>query len=438
MVFLPTRMGGRPKAGSAGLGTVLTLGLGARLGVLALLPAGAQSADASAWEQVAGTLRSGQNPYSETALLNWPPLWMMAISLLDHTGKALGVSFQHVLVGALLLADLSAMTLAWLLIHRLWPEARAARWVAVGLALNPVAILLCCQHRNFDVLVALSVLAAVLALVRFHRTAASEDWLAGCAWLGLGILSKTVPLLLAPLLVPGARRLGARMHALGAVLFLGPAALGLGVLEALAPEGVQRNVFAYRSASGYYGLTGLLHVAGWARGEAALARSAAPFFLLSVAGLCLWLLGGPPPPPRATTLGAAVLLLAVPVLGPGYGPQYVGWVLPLLTVLAASRERRLLPAIAAFALVLAGTDLIEYALLPSHGAWALRRPHADVLDRWSGAVQTQSGQTWLRLPLYLASLVLLVVMARVWARWLSPAGESDTDPRPLAPGPDAT
>ena len=133
-----------------------------------------------------------------------------------------------------------------------------------------------------------------------------------------------------------------------------------------------------------------------------------------------------------------MLLLAVPVLGPGYGPQYVGWVLPLLTVLAASRERRLLPAIAAFALVLAGTDLIEYALIPSHGAWALRGPHGDALDRWSSAVQTQSGQTWLRLPLYLASLALLMVMARAWARWLSPAGESDTDARPLAPRPDAT
>jgi hypothetical protein len=99
----------------------------------------------------------------------------------------------------------------------------------------------------------------------------TTDWLAASAWLGVGVLTKTVPLILAPLLVAG-RRLGRRVHALGMLLFLGPAALGLGVLAVLTPEGVQRNVLAYRSASGFYGLSGLLHLAGLSAAEGLLAR----------------------------------------------------------------------------------------------------------------------------------------------------------------------
>jgi len=292
--------------------------------------------------------------------------------------------------------------------------------VAVGLALNPVSILLCCQHRNFDVLVALSVLAALLALERRARTGAVEDWLSACGWLGLGVLAKTVPLLLAPLLAPGARR----ARTLGVLLFLGPTALALGVLATLAPAAVERNVLSYRSASGFYGLTGLLHLAGWLQAEALLARVAGPLFFLTAALLTvLFLRRDRPVSPAASTVGATVLLFAIPVLGPGYAPQYVGWVLPLLTVLAASGERRLLVVLAVFAAVLVCTDLAEYALLPTHGAWALHSTHSLVLDQWSAAVRTQSGQTLLRLPLFIASLALLAELIRTWTRWLASSPE---------------
>jgi hypothetical protein len=409
-------MADRERRGLAGLLTVLALGLAARLIVLALLPAGAVSADAHFWEVVAANLRHGLNPYSETTLLNWPPLWMMVIAVLDWTARALGAPFQGALVGLLVAADLAAMTLSWLLIRRLWPEARAARWVAVGLALNPVSILLCCQHRNFDVLVALAVLAALLALERFHRTLAVEHWLWGCAWLGLGVLTKTVPLLLAPLLAPGARR----ARGLGLLLFLGPATLGVGILAALAPAAVERNVLAYRSASGFYGLSGLLHRAGWLQAEALLGRVAAPLFFLAAAVLTALLFRRDRPlVPAASTVGAAVLLFAVPVLGPGYASQYVAWVLPLFTILAASGDRRLLLALGVFAAVLVCTDLVEYALIPSHGAWALHGSHSPVLDGWSAMLRTQGDQTFLRLPLFVVSLVLLVELARTWVRWLA-------------------
>ena len=125
MLSNPARMADREPRAHARLLTVLALGLVARLVVLALLPEGAVSADAHYWEVVAATLRRGLNPYAETSLLNWPPLWMMVIAALDWTARTLGVPFQRALVGFLVAADLAAMALSWLLLRRLWPRARA-------------------------------------------------------------------------------------------------------------------------------------------------------------------------------------------------------------------------------------------------------------------------------------------------------------------------
>ena len=163
-----------------------------------------------------------------------------------------------------------------------------------------------------------------------------------------------------------------------------------------------------------------LHRAGWLQAEALLGRVAAPLFFLAAAVLTALLFRRDRPlVPAASTVGAAVLLFAVPVLGPGYASQYVAWVLPLFTILAASGDRRLLLALGVFAAVLVCTDLVEYALIPSHGAWALHGSHSPVLDGWSAMLRTQGDQTFLRLPLFVVSLVLLVELARTWVRWLA-------------------
>src|SRR6185436_19031029 len=73
-----------------------------------------------------------------------------------------------------------------------------------------------------------------------------------------GVLAKTVPLVLAPLLAPGARRTSRAGRALGAALFLGPSALGVSVIFVLAPAAVWNHVIKYRSAPGYFGLAGMV------------------------------------------------------------------------------------------------------------------------------------------------------------------------------------
>src|SRR6185503_9848672 len=115
-------------------------------------------------------------------------------------------------------------------------RAAVRRALLVGIALNPVAIILVCQHGNSDVQVGLLVTLAVAALGAHRRSRELAAWLGGCLFLGLGVLAKTVPLVLAPLLVPGARRASGTERALGAALLLGPAALGTAVILVLAPS----------------------------------------------------------------------------------------------------------------------------------------------------------------------------------------------------------
>src|SRR5205085_11484789 len=86
-------------------------------------------------------------------------------------------------------------------------------------------------------------------------------WLAGCLAVGLGAFAKTIPLVLAPLLVPGFRRASRLGRTLGAALFLGPIVLSLSIVFAPAPHPVVDNVLLYRSIRGYFGITGLLELA---------------------------------------------------------------------------------------------------------------------------------------------------------------------------------
>ena len=83
-----------------------------------------------------------------------------------------------------------------------------------------MAILLVCLHGNSDVNVGLLVTLAVTALIAYSRSRDIVFWLGGCLLLGIGVLAKTVPLVLAPVLAPGARLAGWAGRVLAAALFL--------------------------------------------------------------------------------------------------------------------------------------------------------------------------------------------------------------------------
>jgi len=378
-----------------------------RAAVIATWPRSAHSDDLDSWITVAHQLNSGANPYVTTTIVKWPPFAIVVVWLIDHVARALDVSFFTAMRMALIGAESAVVVVLYLLLTRYAP-ARTVRWLLiVGISLNPIAILFVCQHENIDVFVGLFVALALWALVVYDRTNDVVPWLAGCLALGLGAFTKTIPLVLVPLLAPGFRAASKLGRTLGAALFLGPVALGLSVVFVLAPRAVIDNVFLYRSIRGYFGITGLLRIAHLDGLGGAYDRLFTLVLIASVAALfrMAWYRGLGV---SATVLLAGLLLAAIPALGPGYGPQYAYWYIPPLLAtypLLDDAWRRILLA---FYAVAAATYVVEYAFLRALGSFLVAFFDESVLlHKVSRRLSTPGAETILRVPLFIAFLVLL-------------------------------
>jgi hypothetical protein len=388
---------------------VLSVGLVVRLLFIFFTPADVYSADMSAWQTVVAVLQRGFNPYQVTRYLSWPPLWMQTLYGLSRLAAALNISLFQAVRGFLLLCEAGTVIFTSLLLARTVPLKSHRLLLTVGLALNPVAVLVVCQHCNFDLLVALWVLLFLLAQVEFQEGGQVGDWLASCLFLGLGILTKTVPLILAPLLLVGLHRLRWRDRGLGFLLLVGPAALGVSVLYALVPAAVQQNVLGYRSAPGWFGITGLLDVAHLQALSAFYTRASSWLFAVGLLLLSAFLLKRPRLLPKQLVLLTALLLTSVVVWGPGYGPQYVSWYLPVLVASWAFWPGVWRPVLLVLAVVAALSYFEEYALLPSHGMLLIRMGWGGDWLRRSREWSTPEMQSLIRLPLFAAYLALFGV-----------------------------
>lgn len=440
----------------------------------------AHSLDVDYWRGALAALDEGRNPY-ETGVLNWPPLWLVVIEAVDSVASLVGVAFWSALrVYLVLVESVLVVTIYVTLVSYGAGRAAVRRALIVGIALNPVAIILVCQHGNSDVQVGLLVTLAVAALGAHQRSRDVAAWLGGCLFLGLGVLAKTVPLVLAPLLAPGARLASRGERALGAALFLGPAALGTAVILVLAPAAVWDNVITYRSTRGYFGLAGMvreladvdvrltsvtlaavavlagLALAARARrplalGEATLlgeigltvctlwlveamdrfslvdarAHYATVFTvaLVTAAGTAFLLLWRREPPTTPSLfLLAGVGLMIVVAFGPGYGPQYAYWFLPALVatyVLLDDGWRRLLRVAWVVGAV---TYVVEYAVVDYLGAWAAHVfGSADWITEAGEHLKTPHHLVLFSLPLY---GVYLVVIAAGFERLMARGGPS--------------
>ena len=388
---------------------VLVVGWAARAAFILLSSPRARSTDVFSWIAVAHELRAGANPYETTTFLNWPPLWLTVIWALDHVARALGISFFLALRLFLIAVESGVVVLLFSFLARVAPE-QARRIVIVGISLNPIAILLVCQHGNFDVLVGLTCLAAALALGRYTRTRDAVMWLVGSLALGLGALAKTVPLLLAPLLARGARLNGWPARWVALALFLGPALLGDAVILVLAPHAVVHNVLFYRSQPGSYGITGIARVIGAGSIGDAYARDLFPLLLLAFEVAAAVILSRRDLETRRMLLLAGLILFAIPAVGSGYATQYAYWWLPLLVATYPLFDRTWRRLLIAFYAIAAATYVVEYGLLIDHGAFLIVNDHFEPGDFLNDAKERFSQPTWLtvlRLPLFLASLGLL-------------------------------
>jgi len=409
-----TEAAGRTGAAvSAGDAVTVAVSLAARAAFIAFKGIDHFSVDLAAWGHVGFLMTQRQNPYlASPRFLLWPPVWVQIVFVLERISRLLGVPVTRTIPIFLIAVETVLMIVLMRLLRSLgYPKPKARTLALVGIALNPVCIILVCQHGNFDVLVALCILLGVGWLIRFQSSGDSEEWLLACAALGAGIALKSVPILLLPLLLAGVRRLSWRARFLGAGLAIGPALYGLGVIYVLRAGSVG-GILNYRSVSGWFGATGWLHRIGRSEWDAAYGHLSTLAFV--IAGLLIAFLAyrGRLAAPDRMVASAALLLAAVPGLGPGYGGQYFYWFWPLLLVAFALGAPLLRRLIAIFGAVAAATYLVEYAFTPFLGAFlAMRFPATRGLV--FGADTPDFGMfTLVRTPLWLCYLALLWALAR--------------------------
>jgi hypothetical protein len=389
----------------------------------------AHSLDVEYWQGALRAREEGTNPY-ETGVLNWPPLWLEVIVTLNAIANRVEVSFFSLLRVYLVAVESAIVVTLYFTLVSVGALRRAIRRaLLVGIALNPVMVILVCQHGNSDVNVGLLVTLACSALVAFRRSRDVVLWLVACLFLGLGILAKTTPLVLAPLLAPGARLASRAGRALGATLMLLPVAAGLSVIAVLVPRATYENVIQYRPRAGNFGFSGsfqsvstttnrqqgaavavlcLAALAVWLwprlRGRtrsrteryllvltigmaAALAGAEilerlsidvrshyADLFTVGLLALVAWLgyrlWREPPLGADAVFMLVAVIFMSVVAFGTGYGAHYAPWFLPALVatyVLLDDGWRRLL--LVGYAIA-AATYVVEYSVVPFLGAFA--------------------------------------------------------------------
>ena len=278
---------------------------------------------ARTWEEFAsyiaqhGLLRT----YRDIDYFNHPPLmgWFSWLAL--RLGALLHVDFIAVFKAPIIVADMASAWLLWLL----WRERSEHEGgkVALLFSFNLISILVSAYHGNTDCVFATLCLASAYALSR-------EQW--GWAGLALGaaINVKIVPLMLLPIF---ALMLPSRHALLRFGLGLAACALPyVPVVLQIWPT-FYRNVFAYNSMPYEWGIPLLIEST-----EHTLPR------------LAFWLRHHYVPNARFVILGMMVLIgilqrwrrqlnafeagaLALSVflvLTPGFGVQYLAWVVPLL------------------------------------------------------------------------------------------------------------
>lgn len=386
---------------------ILLLNVVVRAIAIALLPEGAVAIDYKAFRLVSSILGTGENPYATTTILNWPPFLMQLFYLIGRLGDLAGLDFIDLLRVFLIAAESILMVLILRLLLLVSPGANWKALLVIGIVLNPIEILLVCQHGNLDLLVMIWVVSSMIWVLHHERSRRPVEWLLGCLFLGLGVLTKSYPMLLAPILVAGFRRASNAERALGAILFIGPAVYGLSILFVIDPPAMIRNVLLYESIPGYFGVTGLGPLLGWSSSSWIWGPiiSLVLVFLLGLAVSMVWR-GGLPADSRLV-LYTALTMLAVPTLGPGFGTQYIHWSLPFLIVTYAALGRRWRLTLLFALLVTIVTYCFIYALSSGHGAALVQASSEPAIARLSAWVSGQRGQSLSTAPMFGTWLVVL-------------------------------
>ncbi len=384
-----------PSAGGPGDGlrTAIILLIGLRLTLLMALPTDAvfQYGDLLHHYNLAAWSVPGQCPAGPAACLplldywyEYPPIFpYLSVGLLRLLGAGALPAFHTYAYGlslVLLLADAGNIILLHRLAGRLHGPA-TANWAAWVYALLPTPLIL--GWWTFEGLTTLWILLGLWAILT------RRDALGGAA-IGLGVLTKFVPLLLLP--VVWSARAARRALAVTA-LALGVAAVGVGPFIWRSPAMALASLGAQPAKSSYATVWAMLDGNLWAEDGMPITGTFGPLMDRLDAERAYAQLHKPSRVPGWLTLGIAALvggglwvaarrrypggwddarlvtLLSLTfaiffLWSKGWSPQWQHWLVPLLLLTRPNREGLLL------ALTLAAVSFLEWPVLLSRGfAW---------------------------------------------------------------------
>ncbi len=266
------------------------------------------------------------DPANGSKFFNHPPFMIRGLQLVARLTATSGVPFPFWLRLPAILADVVSLVLVWRLLAR-QPGSARLPWGLLLLAVAPPSIMISGFHGNSDPVMICFVLLAIYLLDR-RRPA----WLAGVAF-GMSLNIKVVPVIFLAVMVlslPELRRRAAFLAASGATFLLG----SLPYLPQ-DPVFILTRVFGYGSFSGHWGvsrlLTALLPAGAWP--IAAYAAYGRFVVLAAVGAASWWLYARHRDVPLFRQCGVLAFLFLG--LAPGFGVQYLAWLIPWVVALGA-------------------------------------------------------------------------------------------------------
>lgn len=383
----------------------------ARMLFICLMP-GVYSKDLHAWLRVIDVLNASGNPYRDTGVLNWPPFWMQVLFVLGKFSAHTSISAIHMIQATLIGAEMLTVFISFKITEKFFRSPVPLGVFLTSIALNPISILLSCQHCNFDVFAGMWILLFTYTLMSYHKEKHAELWLAACFFLGMGILTKTIPFILSPLLFAGIQRQRLFTKLFGGMLVVMPVLIGISIIYSLAPYGVKENVLGYRSMAGWYGITGMFNVLGLGQVNS-LYNAASPLLLLGImAFTTLKVRGAYALSPLQLLTLILLLLVFLPTFGPGYSPPYILWFLPLLPVYYLATTPKTKSVMLAAFIIVSCTYIVEYALFESHGSFIAAFFPSENMFSLSRTVGLSYNQSLIRLPMFIAYLLFYARLFR--------------------------
>lgn len=235
--------------------------------------------------------------------MNHPPFSLTLLRFWDLLRNLTGLSLRFWMRACCAFADLIAVSLLWALAEKGRLDWRAVLIVAGA----PAAIMISGFHGNTDsIMIAFSVIAAYL--IETEHPA----WIAGVAF-GLSCSVKVWPLVLFPVLALSA---GSFRRSLQFMLAgLGTAFLAAMPWLATDPQLIFRQVFYYSPVRGWWGLSYL-----WPQSLDLVRYIVFGISLAAAVGMYRRI--------RSVVAQCAVVASLFLFLAPGFGPQYLAWVVP--------------------------------------------------------------------------------------------------------------